>query len=73
MAALGRRSVVETKACGRVSDDELLRTVWRDLGAVYTDILREPIPDRLAAVLDRLESTFQPRPSGRSRSLVAQP
>ncbi len=50
---------------GRVSDDDLLQTIRRDLAAVYTDVLRLPIPDAIAAVLNRLESTFRPAPDFR--------
>jgi hypothetical protein len=44
----------------RVSDEDFLRTVRRDLAAVYTDVLREPIPDRIASVLTSIEAAFQP-------------
>ena len=44
----------------RVSDEDFLRNIRRDLAAVYIDVLREPIPDRIAAVLTSLEAALQP-------------
>ena len=41
-----------------VSDEDLLQAIRRDLAAVYTDVLRAPIPDGIAAVLSRLENAF---------------
>ncbi len=38
-----------------LSDAELLTAITRDLRAIYSDVIREPLPDRLAAALDRLE------------------
>ncbi len=38
-----------------LSDDELLAVITRDLKAVYSDIIRQPLPKELAAVLQRLE------------------
>jgi hypothetical protein len=38
-----------------LSDTELLAAITRDLRAIYSDVIREPLPDRLAAALDRLE------------------
>ncbi len=38
-----------------LSDTELLAVITRDLRAIYSDVIREPLPDRLAATLDRLE------------------
>jgi hypothetical protein len=38
-----------------LSDTELLTAITRDLRAIYSDVIREPLPDRLAAALDRLE------------------
>lgn len=49
----------------RVSDQDLLRSIGHDLAAVYTDVLRLPIPDGIAAVLSRLETSFQPSSDGR--------
>jgi hypothetical protein len=40
----------------RVSDEDFLRTIRHDLAAVYTDVLRAPIPARVAAVLASLEN-----------------
>ena len=44
----------------RVSDEDFLRTIRRDLAAVYTDVLRAPIPSRVAAVLASLENAVLP-------------
>jgi hypothetical protein len=38
-----------------LSDDELLAVITRDLKAVYSDIIRRPLPKELAAALQRLE------------------
>ena len=38
-----------------LSDTELLAAITRDLRAIYSDVIREPLPDKLAATLDRLE------------------
>ncbi len=38
-----------------ISDDELLAAIRRDLRSIYSDVLREPLPEKLAAVLLRLE------------------
>jgi hypothetical protein len=38
-----------------LSDTELLAVITRDLRAIYSDVIREPLPDRLAAALNRLE------------------
>ena len=38
-----------------LSDDELLAVITRDLKAVYSDIIRQPLPKELAAALQRLE------------------
>ncbi len=50
-----RPSTVRT----RVSDEDLLKTVRRDLVSVYTDVLCKPIPDRLAATLAHLEAAVK--------------
>ena len=39
-----------------LSDDELLAVITRDLKAVYSDIIRRPLPKELAAALQRLET-----------------
>jgi hypothetical protein len=44
----------------RVSDEDFLRTIRHDLAAVYTDVLRTPIPSRVAAVLASLENAVLP-------------
>jgi hypothetical protein len=38
------------------SDADLLAAITRDLRSIYSDIIREPLPDALAAALCRLES-----------------
>ena len=38
-----------------LSDDELLAAITRDLRAIYSDVIRQPLPDKLAAALQRLE------------------
>jgi hypothetical protein len=38
-----------------LSDTELLAVITRDLRAIYSDVIREPLPEKLAATLDRLE------------------
>ncbi len=38
-----------------LSDTELLTAITRDLRAIYSDVIREPLPEKLAATLDRLE------------------
>ena len=38
-----------------LSDTELLATITRDLRAIYSDVIREPLPEKLAAALDRVE------------------
>jgi hypothetical protein len=44
----------------RVSDEDFLRTIRHDLAAVYTEVLRAPIPGRVAAVLASLEDAVLP-------------
>jgi hypothetical protein len=38
-----------------LSDAELLAAITRDLRAIYSDVIREPLPEKLAAALHRLE------------------
>ncbi len=38
-----------------LSDTELLAAITRDLRAIYSDVIRAPLPEKLAAALDRLE------------------
>jgi hypothetical protein len=40
----------------RATDRELLDTIMRDLRAIYTDVIRQPLPPELAAALVRLET-----------------
>ena len=45
----------QNRAPNVLSDTELLAAITRDLRAIYSDVIREPLPDKLAAALDRLE------------------
>src|ERR687895_590756 len=38
-----------------LSDTELLAAITRDLRAIYSDVIREPLPPKLALTLHRLE------------------
>ena len=38
-----------------LSDTELLAAITRDLRVTYSEVIREPLPERLAAALDRVE------------------
>lgn len=49
----------------RVSDEDLLHSIGHDLAAVYTDVLRLPVPDRIAEVVSRLETTVLRSPDFR--------
>ena len=40
----------------RLSDAELLAEIGRALRRVYSELLREPIPEHLAAIIERLET-----------------
>jgi hypothetical protein len=37
-----------------LSDDELLAAITRDLRSIYSEIIKQPIPEKLAGVLKRL-------------------
>jgi hypothetical protein len=43
----------------RLSEDDFLRAIRRDLASVYTEVLGTPIPDRVATVLRSLEAAVQ--------------
>ncbi len=43
-----------------LSDDELLAAITRDLRAIYADVIRKPLPDKLAAALARLDQHQAP-------------
>lgn len=48
-----------------LSDVEFLRQVGRGVASVYSDILGQPMPDRLVALLKRLEEEEDaPKPKG---------
>lgn len=38
-----------------LSDAELLAAITHDLRKTYSEVIRQPLPDRLAAALNRLE------------------
>ena len=38
------------------TDRELLEAITRDLRAIYSDVIRQPLPPELAAALVRLET-----------------
>lgn len=42
------------------SDAELLAAIGRDLKAVYAEVLRQPLPERLARLVHTLETTAKP-------------
>ena len=51
-----------------LSDEELLATIRRDMRAIYSDVLHEPLPKDLAAALYRLElRSFLSGPHGLAR------
>jgi hypothetical protein len=39
-----------------LSDVELLAEIGRELRAVYNDLFREPVPEHLARIIERLEA-----------------
>ncbi|MDF2972549.1 MAG: hypothetical protein K0R61_2999 [Microvirga sp.] len=43
----------------RRSDEDLLRTIGRDLAALYSDVLHAPIPEGIAEVASRLAALSQ--------------
>jgi hypothetical protein len=43
----------------RRSDEDLLRTIGRDLAALYSEVLHAPIPEGIAAVAIRLAALSQ--------------
>ena len=45
----------QDRAPNVLSDTELLAAITRDLRTIYSDVIREPLPEKLAASLDRLE------------------
>ncbi|HEX2555056.1 MAG TPA: NepR family anti-sigma factor [Microvirga sp.] len=57
---LPNRSLSDPDRREKASDAELLAAITRDLRAIYSDIIREPLPDSLAAALRRLESRAAP-------------
>jgi hypothetical protein len=43
----------------RVSDEDLLQTIRHNVEAVYTEVLHIPVPDRVVAILGRLDIASQ--------------
>ena len=39
-----------------LSDVEFLAEIGRQLRAVYSELLREPVPEHLAAIIEKLEA-----------------
>jgi hypothetical protein len=61
---LPTRNPSDSNRSEKASDAELLAAITRDLRAIYSDIIREPLPEGLAAALCRLESrAAAPAPS----------
>ncbi len=46
-----------------LSDAELLDAIMRDLRTVYSDIIKQPLPDELAAALQRLKDRTAETPA----------
>ncbi|MET0529845.1 MAG: hypothetical protein ABW003_16185 [Microvirga sp.] len=49
------RSVEGARRSFTISDEELLRTIGNDLRSFYTDIVRQPLPAKIKAVLARID------------------
>ena len=49
------RSVEGVRRSFTISDEELLRTISNDLRSFYTDIVRQPLPAKIKAVLARID------------------
>ena len=43
-----------------LTDDRILAAIARDLRAIYSDVIRQPLPEALAAALQRLEDRAAP-------------
>jgi hypothetical protein len=48
-------SVEAGRRVSMVSDEELLRTIGEDLRSFYADIIRQPLPPKIEAALDRID------------------
>jgi hypothetical protein len=46
----------EGAAVRPISDIELLAAIGRELRSVYAELLREPLPEHLAVIIERLET-----------------
>ncbi len=51
-----RWSVSPGSTGSNLTDPTLLANLGRDLRSVYTDLVKEPLPDHLASIVRRLES-----------------
>lgn len=51
-----RWSVQPGSTGSNLSDPSVLMALGRDLRAVYTDVLKEPLPDSLVSIVRRLET-----------------
>ena len=60
------RAAEERPVSGPGSDAELLAAIGRDLRAVYAEVLRRPLPERLAQLVHTLETTAKPKRSRRA-------
>jgi len=49
------RSVEGAGRSFTTSDEELLRTIGNDLRSFYTDVVRQPLPAKIKAVLARID------------------
>lgn len=49
------RSGFEGRGRSTLSDEELLRTICKDLRSFYTDIICQPLPAKIKAVLARID------------------
>jgi hypothetical protein len=66
-----RRREAEPPAPARASDAELLAAIGRDLEALYAEVLRQPLPRRLAALIQHIEENHHATRSTRGRGRVA--
>ena len=57
----------------RLSDEDLLQTIRHNVEAVYTEVLHIPVPDRVVAILGRLDIASQHFPYRGHRQLGRMP
>ena len=43
------------KRISLISDEELLRTIGEDLRSLYADVIRQPLPPKIASALARID------------------